>query len=54
VIFEELVKCVNDWIIVDFCKLYILLGLSEFLLPNTKGTVCSELFSIVYLSKWSS
>jgi len=53
-IFEELVKCVNDCIIVDFCKLYILLGLSEFLLPNTKGTVCSGLFSIVYLPKWSS
>jgi len=46
-IYEELIKSVNDCIVVDFYKLYILLGLSEFLLPNTKGIVCSELFILV-------
>jgi len=46
-IYEDLVKRVNDCIVVDFCKLYIQLGLSEFLLPNTKGTVFSGLFSLV-------
>jgi len=29
-IYEELLKRVNDSIVVDFCKLYTLLGLSEF------------------------
>jgi len=46
-IYEELLKHVNDCNVVDFCKLYILLGLSEFLLPNTKGTMYSGLFSVV-------
>jgi len=46
-IYEELVKCVNNFIVVDFYKLYILLGLSKFLLPNTKETMYSRLFSLV-------
>jgi len=45
-IYDELLKRVNDCN-VDFCKLYILLGLSEFLLPNTKGSMCSGLFIVV-------
>jgi len=31
----------------DFCRLYILLGISEFLLPNRNGTVFVSLFKIV-------
>jgi len=46
-IYEELIKRVNDCIVVDFCKLYILLDFSEFLLSNTKRTVYSGLFSLV-------
>ena len=45
-IYEELLKCVTDSIVVFF-KLYIFLGLSEFCLPNIKDTVHSGLFSVV-------
>ena len=31
----------------DFCRLYLLLGISEFLLPNRNGIVFPILFSIV-------
>jgi len=31
----------------DFCRLYILLGIYEFLLPNRNGTVFVSLFKIV-------
>jgi len=51
-IYEELLKCVNDFIVVDFCKLYILLCLSKFLLPNTKGTVHSGLFGVLCKYNW--
>jgi len=44
-IFEQLEKCRNDINVDDFCKLYILLGLGEFFLPNVKA-----LFFMVYLS----
>ena len=40
-IYDELLKHVNDCNVVEFCKLYILLALSEFFLPSTKGSVCS-------------
>jgi len=46
-LYDELLKHVNDSVVVDFCKLYILLGLCEFFLPNTKGTVHNGLFSVV-------
>ena len=46
-IFDDLEKCRNDINVDDFCRLYVLLGLSEFLLPNVKGTVFGGLFSIV-------
>jgi len=44
-IYEGLLKCVNDGVVVDFCKLYILLCLSE--LPNTKSTVHNGLLSVM-------
>jgi len=37
-------KCVG---VDDFCRLYILIGISEFLLPNRNGTVFPILFKIV-------
>ena len=46
-LYDELLKHVNDSVVVDFCKLYILLGLCEFFLPNTKGIVHDGLFSVV-------
>jgi len=46
-LYEKLIKGENLGSIEDFCRLYILLGMSEFLFPNTKGTVCPGLFSIV-------
>jgi len=45
-IYEKLLKRVIDSIVVFF-KLYILLGLSEFFLPNIEDTVHSGLFSVV-------
>jgi len=45
--FDELVKCQSDGKVDDFCMLYILLGLSEFLFPNRMGNVYSGLFNIV-------
>ena len=44
---DELLKHVNDSVVVDFCKLYILLGLCEFFLSNTKGTIHNGLFNVV-------
>ena len=46
-IFDEIQKRRNDVNVDDFCKLYVLLGLSEFLLPTVSGSVFSGLFSIV-------
>jgi len=43
-IFDELEKCRNDNNVDNFCKLYILLGLSEFLLLNVNGTVATPIF----------
>jgi len=46
-IFDEIQKRRNDVNVDDFCKLYVLLGLSEFLLPTVSGSVFGGLFSIV-------
>ncbi|XP_068488704.1 uncharacterized protein [Phaseolus vulgaris] len=46
-IFDEIMKFDNDGCIEDFCRLYILLCLSEFLLPNRMGIVHSGLFSVL-------
>ena len=35
-VFDELLKCHTDGKVDEFCKLYILLGLFEFLFPNGK------------------
>ena len=43
-IFDELEKCRKDNNLDNFCKLYILLWLSEFLLPNVNGTVVTPIF----------
>jgi len=47
-IFDEIQKRRNDVNVDDFCKLYVLLGLSEFLLLTMSGSVFSGLFSIIY------
>jgi len=31
----------------DYCRLYIVLGISEFLIPSRKGTIFPMLFAIV-------
>jgi len=49
-IYDELIKRANgskQCSVDEFCRLYILLGLSEFLLPNRSGRVFSGLFKIV-------
>jgi len=46
-IYSEILKRDNDICLEDFCKLYILLGLSEFLLPTRMGLVHHGLFTIV-------
>jgi len=46
-VYDELVRCQSDGRSEDFCKLYILLGLSEFLFPNRMGNVYTGLFHIV-------
>ena len=43
-IFDELEKYRNDNNVENFCKLYILLGLSEILLPNVNVTVATPIF----------
>jgi len=46
-VFDEVVKCHSHGTVDEFCKLYILLGLSKFLFPNKMGNVYSGLFNIV-------
>ena len=46
-IYSEIVKRRNNGWLEDFCRLYILLGLPEFLLPNKLGLAHCELFSVV-------
>jgi len=59
-VFDELVKCHSDGRVDKLCKLYILLGLSEFLFPNRMGNMYSGLFNIVdnlgelYRFKWGT
>ena len=45
-IYSEILKRDND-ILEDFCKLYILLGLSKFFLPTRMGLVHDGMFHIV-------
>jgi len=46
-VYDQLVRCEGDGRPEDFCKLYILLGLSEFLFPNRMGNVYPCLFQLV-------
>jgi len=47
-VYDQLVRCEADGRRPeDFCKLYILLGLSEFLFPNRMGNVYPGLFQLV-------
>jgi len=45
-IYQELLKRVIDFIVVDFCTLYILLGLSDFF------SNIQDLFIVGYLVLW--
>ena len=46
-VFDEVLKCHSHGTIDEFYKLYILLGLSEFLFSNRMGNVYLGLFDIV-------
>jgi len=46
-IYSVILKRGNNISSKDFCKLYILLGLSEFILPTRMGLVHDGLFNIV-------
>jgi len=46
-VYDQLVRCETDGRPEDFCKLYILLGLSKFLFPNRIENVYSSLFQLV-------
>ena len=45
-IYDEIVKRRNECSIHDFCRLYILLGMSEFLFPSRMGLVPGGLFRV--------
>jgi len=46
-IYNEIVKRCNECSIHDFCRLYILLEMSEFLFPSRMGLVLGGLFRVV-------
>jgi len=46
-IYDEIVKRRNEYSIHDFCGLYILLGMLEFLFPSRMGLVLGGLFRVV-------
>jgi len=46
-LYDYIVKSIKDLSLDYFCKLYLLLGIFEFLLPNRSGRVSSILFKIV-------
>jgi len=46
-VYDYILKHIKVLCLEDFGKLYILLAISEFLLPNRSGTVFSILFNIV-------
>ncbi|XP_068504404.1 uncharacterized protein [Phaseolus vulgaris] len=46
-IYSVILKLGNDISLEDFCKLYVLLGLSEFILPTRLGLVHYGLFNLV-------
>jgi len=46
-LYDYIVNNIRDLSLDNFCKLYLLLGISEFLLPNRSGRVFSIFFKIV-------
>ena len=46
-IYSVILKCGNDISSEDFCKLYILLGLTKFILPTRMSLVHDGLFNII-------
>jgi len=46
-LYDYIVKNIKDLSLDYFCKLYLLLGIFEFLLPNQSGRMFSILFKIV-------
>jgi len=50
-IYSVILKLGNEISSEDFCKLYILLGLSEFILPTRLGLVHDGLFNLDDLDK---
>ena len=46
-IYDEIVKRLNEYSIDDFCRLYILLEMLEFLFPCRMSLVPGGLFSVV-------
>jgi len=46
-VYDYILKHIKELCLENFSKLYILLAISEFLLPNHSGTIFSILFNIV-------
>jgi len=47
-VYDYILKHIKELCLEDFGKLYVLLAISKFLLPNCSGTVFSILFNIFY------
>ena len=47
-VYDYILKHIKELCLEDFGKLYVLLAISKFLLPNCSGTVFSILFKIFY------
>jgi len=46
-LYDFLARCRDDVSLENYCRLYIVLGISEFLCPSRKGTIFPILFTIV-------
>ena len=46
-VYDFLVRCRDEVTLEDYCRLYILLGISEFLCPSRMGTIFPIFFTIV-------
>jgi len=46
-LYDFLARCRDKVSLEDYCRLYIVLGISEFLCPSRKGTIFPILFTIV-------
>ena len=43
----DFLRCMDEVSLEEYCRLYIILGISEFLCPSRKGTIFPILFTIV-------